>query len=392
MNRFFRWALCAVCVLALCACETKGASDVVAEQETALSRVVQPYVDYTAVATYSNMATTGIQLLRQCQAIQTMVDTAGDYSSQLAAAGELWRTMRSYWQQSAAFLYGPATTHDICRHIDTWPLDFIGIDELLSDSLQIQAIEEEGGYYVGARLSDSLRGFHAAECLLFETILVNDELMGTGKTHAADLTHAEAVYLVGVAADLAQQAVLLEDSWTGGNISEEKKSLIADTLGHSLSFGDNYGLQLLEAGKSGSDYSSHSAVAQRMIAGCVELAGDLADNRLGKAHRGIDPDHISAPFSCTSTLDFTDNILAIWHVYAGNKSGSASISDFVKSLNRDEDTHVRTALEEATEALILIEDFEHNAVNPQVGVAIGKVKALEQILRDEVQPLLAFGK
>jgi hypothetical protein len=71
--------------------------------------------------------------------------------------------MRKYWEQSEAFLYGPAAAHNIDPHIDSWPLDFNAMNALLNDPARMAAIEEEGGTYVGDKLGYALKGFHALD-------------------------------------------------------------------------------------------------------------------------------------------------------------------------------------------------------------------------------------
>ena len=51
---------------------------------------------------------------------------------------------------------------------------------------------------------------------------------------------------------------------------------------------------------------------------------------------------------------------------------------------------MRKAIQEAIEAIEKIDDFENTAQkNPQVKAAIDKVAALEDLLNDEVMPLLS---
>ena len=98
--------------------------------------------------------------------------------------------MRKHWEQSEAFLYGPAAAHNIDPHIDSWPLDFNAMNALLHDQAQMASIEQEGGAYVGEKLGYALKGFHACEYLLFESVIKDGRAVGTGKPHAANLTHA----------------------------------------------------------------------------------------------------------------------------------------------------------------------------------------------------------
>jgi uncharacterized iron-regulated protein len=386
MKKIFKLALCAACVIAMAACNKGGSTDVSSDKEDALQRAMAPYVNNTVIATYSHMADEGMTLLGQCEQILAKVDAGEDYSELMASAGTTWRAMRKYWEQSEAFLYGPAAGHTIDPHIDSWPLDFNAMNSLLHNEAQMKQIEEEGGAYVGDKLGYALKGFHAAEYLLFESVEQGGRAIGTGKTHAANLTRPEAVYLLGIVEDLAQQSILLEYAWAG-KVSDAKMKLLED--GEVDLFEDNYGAQMINAGKPGSTYVTYQAAAEEIIAGCVDIAGEVADVKMGNPYSAKDPDYLESPYSCTSTIDFADNIRSIQHAYCGAQAGDYSISNYVYRQDAELDAKVRKAIEEAITAIEAIVDFEHNPTDAKVGAAIDKVKELEEVLDDEVLALLA---
>lgn len=386
MKKIFKLALCAACVIAMAACNKGGSTDVSSDKEDALQRAMAPYVNNTVIATYCAMADEGMTLLGQCEQILAKVDAGEDYSELMAFAGTTWRAMRKYWEQSEAFLYGPAAGHTIDPHIDSWPLDFNAMNSLLHNEAQMKQIEEEGGAYVGDKLGYALKGFHAAEYLLFESVEQGGRAIGTGKTHAANLTRPEAVYLLGIVEDLAQQSILLEYAWAG-KVSDAKMKLLED--GEVDLFEDNYGAQMINAGKLGSMYVTYQAAAEEIIAGCVDIAGEVADVKMGNPYSAKDPDYLESPYSCTSTIDFADNIRSIQHAYCGAQAGDYSISNYVYRQDAELDANVRKAIEEAITAIEAIVDFEHNPTDAKVGAAIDKVKELEEVLDDEVLALLA---
>ena len=389
MRKIFKWALCAACVMGMVACKG-GGKDVTSDKEAALQRVAAPYVNNTVVATYRAMADAGVTLLGQCEQILAAQEAGQDYAALIKEADASWRLMRKYWEQSEAFLYGPASAHNIDPHIDSWPLDFNAMNALLNNEAQMKAIEEEGGSYVGDKLGYALKGFHAAEYLLFESVIKDGHAVGTGKPHAANLTHAEAVYLLGIVEDLTQQAILLEYCWAG-EVSAAKMKLLED--GEVDLYEDKYGWQMINAGKAGSTYLTYQEVAEEIIAGAIDIAGEVADLKLGNPYissTAEERDYIESPYSCTSTIDFADNIRSIQHAYSGALTGDASVADYVKSQDKDLDARVRKTIDEAIQAIEAIQDFENTAKNnPQVKAAIDKVSALEDILNDEVLPLLS---
>ena len=379
----------ALAALGLTACQG-GPTDVTSDKEEALQKAVTPYVNNTVIATYRNMSDAGMTLLEQTEAILDKVEKGEDYTTLMRDAGTSWRLMRKYWEQSEAFLYGPAASHNIDPHIDSWPLDFNAMNALLHDQERMAAIEEEGGAYVGDKLGYALKGFHAAEYLLFESVEVEGRAVGTGKTHATNLTHAEAVYLLGIVEDLTQQAILLEYCWAG-EVSDTKMKLLED--GEVDTYEDKYGWQMMNAGKPGSIYVTYQEAAEEIIAGCVDIAGEVAELKMGNPYISSTPeerDYIESPYSCTSTEDFADNIRSIQHAYCGSLAGDHSVSNYVYRQDAELDARVRKAIEEAIAAIQDIDNFENTAQNnPQVKAAIDKVAELEEILDDEVLPLLS---
>lgn len=384
-----KFILLAACAITLAACENRG-GEVTSDKEAALQQAVTPYVDNTVVATYSAMADAGLVLLEQAEQILDKVTQGEDYSKLIADAGTSWRAMRKHWEQSEAFLYGPASTHNIDPHIDSWPLDFNAMNALLHDKERMAAIEEEGGAYVGDKLGYALKGFHAAEYLLFESVEKDGRAVGTGCPHAANLTHAEAVYLLGIVEDLTQQAILLEYCWAG-EVSDAKAKILED--GEVETWEDRYGWQMINAGKPGSTYLTYQEVAEEIIAGCVDIAGEVADLKMGNPYLSStaeERDYIESPYSCTSTIDFADNIRSIQHAYCGAQAGERSVSNYVYRQDAELDAKVRKAIEDAIQAIEAIGDFENTAQNnPLVKAAIEKVSELEGLLDDEVLPLLS---
>ena len=369
----------AICGLAMVACGDVNVDTT--DKEAALKKVVPPYVNHTVIQTYSDMANEGIELLGICEAIQEAVETEANYEALMREAGEAWRAMRHYWEQSEAFLYGPAEKHRIDPHIDSWPLDYNAMNALLNNPEQMQMIEEEGGAYVGDKLGYALKGFHAAEYLIFSE----------GQPHACNLTRAEAIYLVGIVEDLAQQAILLEDCWAGG-VSAEKELLITDEEGESMSYGENYGQWFIDA--SHPEWKTYQAEAEQIVSGCVDIAGEVADLKLGNPYRGSDnggdSEYLESPYSRTSTKDFEDNILSIKHAYAGALEGDDCVANYVAKKDKELNTRVMKAINDAIAAIQAIQNFETTAQNnPQVKAAIDQVSELEGILDDEVLPLLA---
>ena len=126
----------------------------------------------------------------------------------------------------------------------------------------------------------------------------------------------------------------------------------------------------------------------------MDIAGEVADLKLGNPYRGSDnggdSEYLESPYSRTSTRDFEDNILSIQNAYCGRVVGEESISGYVEKKDMELNLRVLSIMSEAIAQIRSIENFETTAQNNlQVKLAIDKVSELEEILDDEVLPLLA---
>lgn len=322
-------------------------------KEQTLKAATEAYVDNTVLPTYSAMADASITMRDLCRAIQDKHSAGTLTESDIKAAGEAWKQARKNWELSEAFLFGPAANHNIDPHIDSWPLDKAAMDNLLT---QIRNgnnwnLENNGGY--------GLIGFHSVEYMLFQ--LSEDE--NTSLTHTTDYTPEELEYLVAVAEDLCQQCVCLEACWAGtDNVSTLKQEILEEA---ELDYDEEYGWEMKNAGSPGSRFKTYQEAAEEIIQGCIDIADEVGSTKIGRPHTGSsieDKNYIESPYSLNSIEDFADNIRSVRNAYLGSKSGDASVSDYVKSVNPAADTEVREAIEAAITVIERIpEPFAKNA-------------------------------
>lgn len=323
------------------------------ENEQTLKEATADYVEHTVLPTYKAMADAAITLRDLCNTMQEK-HTEGTLSeADIKAAGDAWKQARKNWELSEAFLFGPAANHNIDPHIDSWPLDKAAMDNLLT---QIRngnpwSLENNGGY--------GLIGFHSVEYMLFE--LSADE--NTALVHSTNYTPEEMEYLVAVAEDLCQQCVCLEACWAGTeNVSDEKQEILEDA---DLDYDENYGWEMMNSGQPGSRFKTYQEAAEEIIQGCIDIADEVGNTKIGRPHMGSsleDKNYIESPYSLNSIEDFADNIRSVRNAYFGSRSGDASVSDYVKSVNAAVDTEVREAIDAAIAAIELIpEPFAKNA-------------------------------
>ena len=201
-------------------------------QEQALKEVIFDYADKTVIPTYKGMSDAAMELHSLCIDIRTKKTNGTLSENDVKAAGDAWKTARDYWEKSEAWLFGPAGDYYIDPHIDSWPLDKTGMDALLNNPAQMAQMDDEG-VYVGNYLGYALQGFHAIEYLLFE--LTNTNANGSATANSTSIPHnlnyttEELNYLVGLAADLRNQCILLEACWAGTeNVTAEKQQILTD--------------------------------------------------------------------------------------------------------------------------------------------------------------------
>ncbi|MGM9851223.1 MAG: imelysin family protein [Muribaculaceae bacterium] len=352
--------------MTLSSCSDNGGEgiddDPLSDKEAALKSATVAYVDHTVLPTYRDMADAAIELYGLCATIQSRWAEGALTSADIAAAGEAWKRSRKSWELSEAFLFGPASQHNIDPHIDSWPLDKAAMDDLLADirAGKSWSIDNNGGY--------GLLGFHSIEYMLFE--LSADQ--NTSLTHSTDYTAEELQYLLAVAQDLRDQCVLLEACWAGDdNISDVKRTILSEA---DLGFGEAYGSEMKNARQAGSRFKTYQAAAEEIIQGCIDIADEVGNTKIGRPNSAAsleDKNYIESPYSLNSIEDFIDNIRSIENSYFGSLDGDASLSDYVKSVDAALDAEVRQAIDAAIAAIALIpEPFAKHATDQAASNAV----------------------
>ncbi|MDE6230298.1 MAG: hypothetical protein K2M37_01605 [Muribaculaceae bacterium] len=346
--------LLSLCALGIVSCsDSNNEPEEISAKELSLKSATVAYVDNTVLPTYKAMADAAINMRDLCHIMQEKHAAGTLTQSDIKAAGDAWKLARKHWELSEAFLFGPAANHNIDPHIDSWPLDKAAMENLLT---QIRnggnwSLENNGGY--------GLIGFHSVEFMLFQ--LSEDE--NTSLVHSTDYTPEELEYLVAVADDLCQQCVCLEACWAGtDNLSAAKQEILEDA---DLDYNEEYGWEMKNAGQPGSRFKTYQEAAEEIIQGCIDIADEVGNTKIGRPHLGSsleDKNYIESPYSLNSIEDFADNIRSVRNAYLGSRSGDASVSDYVRSVNAEADKQVREAIENAIKAIELIpEPFAKNA-------------------------------
>lgn len=371
-------------MVGLSACNGSGnGGEVDSPKEEMLKKAMTPYVDNTVVATYCGMADAAISLYDQCEVIMQKYEAGTLAEADIKTAAGYWEQARSYWELSEAFLYGPAANHNIDPHIDSWPLDKDGMDAMLGNAEQMAQIEEQGADYVGDKLGYGLLGFHAVEYMLYANDNTDRQNL---RYHTTDYKRAEVVYLVAIAEDLRNQAVALETAWAGiDNVSATKQAILEEAeIDYGVEFVKGYGSYMKVA--TGGTYANYQEAAEELIQGCIDIADEVGNVKIGRpatATTEEDRNYIESPYSLNSIVDFMENIVSIKNAYTGSKSGDASVSDYIKTVDADLDAECRAAIDAAYDAIKVIP--EPFAVSAKTSEAANAVKVVGTDLVEVLQ-------
>jgi predicted lipoprotein len=350
-------------------------------KETMLSNAATDYINNTVLPTYNGMANAAIELYDYCVTIQEKHEAGTLTSADVQNAANAWKTSRKYWELSEAFLFGPASDYNIDPHIDSWPLDKDAMDRLLVE------IRNGADYSLDNNFGYGLLGFHSIEYMLYELSADGN----TSSIHSTSYTSEELKYLTMVAEDLRNQCVCLEACWAGtDNVSSQKQEILDEA---DLDKGKNYGWMMQNAGQAGSIYKTYQEVAEEILQGCIDIADEVGNTKIGRPHQGStvdDRNYIESPYSLNSIEDFVDNIKSIRNAYCGANSTDASVSKYIKSVNPDLDARVQSAIENAISAISAIpEPFAKNASGSVAGNAVTVVGTdLVNVLEEAYQQVL----
>lgn len=318
-------------VLGFASCSVTKNDDVQVEKDLAMKSAVEQYVAHVIYPIYGDLAKESSELYGLLRDASEK-GVAALSQDELDAIADKFLQARQSWEESEAFLYGAATDFGIDPHIDTWPLDIDALATSLSNADQVEQLKgEEGILYAGGKLGKELLGFHGIEFVLFRDGAVRKvEALRAVEDDKAFARYnvtgeQELIYAAAVAGDLRDNCWQLCAAWNAdcdraytGRCEELEVNVTV--TGSGLSYGQN----MLNASLAGSTYASwQETINSILIAGCSNIANEVANVKMGNAHSGEDINYIESPYSKKSFSDFIDNILSIRYSLYG-KSGAAS--------------------------------------------------------------------
>lgn len=276
----------------------------------------------------------------------------------LSAAKNAWIAARSPWEQSEGFLFGPVDQQGIDPSIDSWPVNVIDLNNVLSspNPLTEDYLANQEGY---------LKGFHTIEFLLWGA---------DGNKQIGDFTAREFEYLKSSSANLATDTNKLYNLWA---IS-----------------GGKFILNLTNAGSGSQVYISQKSAFVELTNKIIGIADEVANGKINDPFSQNDISLEESSFSANSKTDFIDNIKSIQNIYLGtfaNNGNGSGISSIVAPRNATLDAKIKAQIIDAIMAIQTIEGTFTAAVSnqsPTVTRAQGKIRTLKTTLESELMPLI----
>ncbi|MEZ4935200.1 MAG: imelysin family protein [Saprospiraceae bacterium] len=299
-------------------CDKKEKESILISDES--SEVIETLSNNVLVAQLSGLYAMSESMLQIAGILHGSPNSEGD----LSTAKNVWVNTRENWKIAEGFPFGPGETKGLNVALDSWPVDRVALAAILvgNDELTVSFVEGQ---------SDNLKGFHAIEFLLWGE---------DGNKKAIDFTPRELDYLVSVSEVFNKDAEDLYQSWHASH--------------------ENYVANLLNAGESGSVYESKRAVLEDFAEGIVQLANEMADNKIGTPLSAEDHLAGESPYSDNTTRDLFDNIISIQLFYEGIWDDGLAV--IVKSVDGGLDSRVRAEIEAAKAAIEAIPDSFNEAV------------------------------
>ncbi|OMP32733.1 imelysin family protein [Mangrovimonas sp. DI 80] len=304
--------------------------------------------------TYNSMNNNAIALK---EAVANL--TIGDETA-LQTVKEAWQATRQPWENSEGFLYGPVDTEGIDPAIDSWPVDVNAINGILNSGNPItQSLLES---------NNEARGFHTIEYFVWGI---------EGDKAASELTERELEYLVAATENLQSKTAQLYNGW--------------------IASGGNFANNFVNAGESGSIYTSQKGALQEIVEGLSIIADEVGNGKIEEPlngnNGGAKPEAEESRFSNNSKLDFSNNMRSILNVYVGDYNGinGKGISEIVATVDSSLDQEIQGAITAAIYAIDAIPGTFTEAIydnRDAVGLAQEKVLELQSLLDSQLLPLI----
>jgi putative iron-regulated protein len=354
---------------------------------------------FTALIGASGIAATQIEvaqhiarnvILKDYQSLAADTDKLSQVINQLSSAPtqenlnlaqQSWRDARRYWERSEAFLFGPVDSLGLDPSIDTWPLNIIDLNGVLSSgrNLDIDFVRN---------LGVNLQGFHTIEFLLF------GNAANTNQKLIENMTVREIQYLVSTATILSQQTRRLEHAWSKNSNPDDPATLGFVDLISQPSLNNPF-------------YSSPQAVLIEYVQGMLGILDEVANGKIsdpfGSDINAANTDLVESPFSWNSISDFSDNIISVHMIYTGvfDQKTQAGRGFGLKDIVAEEDPALANAVEQRIlQAIQNIQNIpgpngipfrqaiKDAGARARIQIVIDDLNNLRALIEDEVLPII----
>ena len=352
-------------------------SEAVTIQDSEYDAIINQYVDNVVLPTYSDLKTKNSALYDAVVSFGNNPSNAG-----FQAICNAWLAAREPWESSEAFLFGPVADYGLDPNMDSWPLDQDAIVNILT-SQNWNAMEWTGDYDEdddAIAAAQNVRGFHTLEFLAFRDGKARTLNDAATDGEAANAVYNEsnktawAQYMRNTAQLLVNDVTTLVDAWNNGYAAAFKNH-------------------------NGGDFTSGLSCIEQLIDGCIDIAGEVGDAKIGEPYDYYAAGDIQKAlyaveswYSWHSRDDYTNNIYSIRNAYYGSRDGSInanSLSNLVKKYNADLDTRVKDAISNAAKAIQAIpQPFRNNINSAEASEAMDACAELSDVLENELKPFL----
>ncbi|MCB0420863.1 MAG: iron-regulated protein A precursor [Bdellovibrionales bacterium] len=254
-------------------------------------KVVRNIAYYVILETYKDLSKESRLLYNQIEELYRQPS-----QENLERAQQAWRNTRRPWEATEGFLFGPVESLGIDPMIDTWPLNRVDIEAIISSSHKIDSLFVKS-------LGTNVQGFHTIEFLLF----------GNGETKQKkslpEMTTREIEYLLATSLVLAEHTERLAFAWETNENPDDPKT-------------PGYVITIMNPSPDNPRYPSVRSILAEYINGLIGIVDEVANGKIadpmGDSINSADVTKVESPFSWNSIADFTDNIESVKAVYTGD--------------------------------------------------------------------------
>ncbi|HRI21635.1 MAG TPA: imelysin family protein [Panacibacter sp.] len=311
--------------------------------------VLTDFANNVALSSYLNLS---INATKLNTALTNLNATTND--ANLAIARQAWKDMRTVWEQSESYLFGPVEDNDYDPNMDTWPTDYVQLDSVLASTNALTVADIQS-------FTLSLRGYHPIEYIIFGE--------NSSRT-AAELTVRQKTYMISLSTDLTNTCNDLYLSWASAPV--------------------NFAQQVLTAGSGSIKYAKKQEVFLALADGLIGICEEVGEGKMKEPFDAQDPQIVESPYSGNSTTDFKNNITGIRNVYLG-LNGGKGLKDLVAAKNKSLDNTIQSEITAAINFFDNISQPYESAIisqRVQIQQTMDALGVLKETLENELRPFI----